>query len=584
MEQEHEDGVAENAGEDSDEDNGKIHGDVNDHVNGENDDETDSDVDNLEVRVNVRTINKLRFQFDVQLVNTEAITLDTARGHVMSDPYVMRAAEAIKLEPVQRVQVFPPVIGGVVVHQLVFFVLMNDLDEWIERHQKLIGVNFLKNNNYDLKANHKVKVRNLRRIVYKCHCSGKKRSAPLNANAAVEGEPSKKRRKVQAASIKQDCHAKLCCVLNERSKLDGSPVRVWCITYSFQHSHPLAKSDGVRAQHLSMAAKYISMDPYSRSSNGKGSNGSGISNSNNSLNNNNNTGSNGPVPNDSVELLLQNDNDPMDDAFHREESHYRRSSFHHSDNRENNDDGRDRRDSRDRGVEGAKRGTRGRSRSPDRSREHHSGSARNQHDRDDKYDGERRSSHHEHDRSARGGRSRSRSPSRFGSGSSAMRDRRVYVGNLSYDVKWTNLKDFMRQIGPVAHADVLLGPDGRSKGCGVVEYSSADDARESIRKLNDVVLMGRPVFVREDRESEARIGFSGGRNSGVPSRGGEGNTRQIYVANLPYSVNWKDMKDLFRRAGPVDRADVFMTQDMRSKGSGTVMFERASDVSRAVGT
>ncbi|KAI8355449.1 hypothetical protein B0O80DRAFT_449317 [Mortierella sp. GBAus27b] len=325
------------------------------------------------------------------------------------------------------------------------------------------------------------------------------------------------------------------------------------------------------------------MDPYSRSSNGKGSNGSGISNSNNSLNNNNNTGSNGPVPNDSVELLLQNDNDPMDDAFHREESHYRRSSFHHSDNRENNDDGRDRRDSRDRGVEGAKRGTRGRSRSPDRSREHHSGSARNQHDRDDKYDGERRSSHHEHDRSARGGRSRSRSPSRFGSGSSAMRDRRVYVGNLSYDVKWTNLKDFMRQIGPVAHADVLLGPDGRSKGCGVVEYSSADDARESIRKLNDVVLMGRPVFVREDRESEARIGFSGGRNSGVPSRGGEGNTRQIYVANLPYSVNWKDMKDLFRRAGPVDRADVFMTQDMRSKGSGTVMFERASDVSRAVG-
>ncbi|KAF9347813.1 hypothetical protein BGX34_002876, partial [Mortierella sp. NVP85] len=144
-----------------------------------------------------------------------------------------------------------------------------------------------------------------------------------------------------------------------------------------------------------------------------------------------------------------------------------------------------------------------------------------------------------------------------------MRDRRVYVGNLSYDVKWTNLKDFMRQIyaiasqseeqdatlitslyilpytcpasvGPVAHADVLLGPDGRSKGCGVVEYSNAEDAKEAIRKLNDVVLMGRPVFVREDRESEARIGFSGGRNSGHPSRGSESSTRQIYVANDKY--------------------------------------------------
>ncbi|KAF8923482.1 hypothetical protein BGZ58_002901 [Dissophora ornata] len=138
-------------------------------------------------------------------------------------------------------------------------------------------------------------------------------------------------------------------------------------------------------------------------------------------------------------------------------------------------------------------------------------------------------------------------------------------------------------LGPVAHADVLLGSDGRSKGCGVVEYQNADDAKEAIRKLNDVMLLGRPVFVREDRESEARIGFSGGRGSGLPpSRGTESGTRQVYVANLPYSVNWKDMKDLFRRAGPVDRADVFTTTDMRSKGSGTVLFERSGDVSRAV--
>jgi RNA recognition motif-containing protein len=26
-----------------------------------------------------------------------------------------------------------------------------------------------------------------------------------------------------------------------------------------------------------------------------------------------------------------------------------------------------------------------------------------------------------------------------------LRDRRVYVGNLSYDVAWTDLKDFMRE-------------------------------------------------------------------------------------------------------------------------------------------
>lgn len=98
-------------------------------------------------------------------------------------------------------------------------------------------------------------------------------------------------------------------------------------------------------------------------------------------------------------------------------------------------------------------------------------------------------------------------------------------------------------VGPVAHADVLLGHDGRSKGCGVVEYQNADDARTAIRKLNDVVLMGRPVFVREDRESEARIGFSGGRGGGpAPSGrrdagpsgggGGGGSSRQVFVGNV----------------------------------------------------
>ena len=30
---------------------------------------------------------------------------------------------------------------------------------------------------------------------------------------------------------------------------------------------------------------------------------------------------------------------------------------------------------------------------------------------------------------------------------SSQQDRRVYIGNLSYDVKWHHLKDFMRQGG-----------------------------------------------------------------------------------------------------------------------------------------
>ncbi|KFL60487.1 uncharacterized protein TERG_08678 [Trichophyton rubrum CBS 118892] len=139
---------------------------------------------------------------------------------------------------------------------------------------------------------------------------------------------------------------------------------------------------------------------------------------------------------------------------------------------------------------------------------------------------------------------------------SSQQDRRVYVGNLSYDVKWHHLKDFMRQAGEVLFADVLLLPNGMSKGCGIVEYATREQAQQAVATLSNQNLMGRLVYVREDREAEPRFtgppqrgDFGGGRGGfGGPGSGPGGGGRQIYVANLPYNVGWQDLKDLFRQA------------------------------------
>ena len=40
---------------------------------------------------------------------------------------------------------------------------------------------------------------------------------------------------------------------------------------------------------------------------------------------------------------------------------------------------------------------------------------------------------------------------------SSQQDRRVYVGNLSYDVKWHHLKDFMRQGEEFESEEEFLG-------------------------------------------------------------------------------------------------------------------------------
>lgn len=54
------------------------------------------------------------------------------------------------------------------------------------------------------------------------------------------------------------------------------------------------------------------------------------------------------------------------------------------------------------------------------------------------------------------------------------------------------------------------------------------------------------------------------------------------ILQLPYRVRWQDLKDLFRRAGTVLRADVSLGPDNRSRGYGTVLLATAEDAGRAI--
>ncbi|KIJ95074.1 hypothetical protein K443DRAFT_134539 [Laccaria amethystina LaAM-08-1] len=182
------------------------------------------------------------------------------------------------------------------------------------------------------------------------------------------------------------------------------------------------------------------------------------------------------------------------------------------------------------------------------------------------------------------------------------RENRVYVGNLSYEVKYRDLMEFMRGAGEVLFAEVLVTPTGVSKGCGIVEFASQEDAQRAVRELSEQPLLGRPVFIREDRETEARFGATPvpgkigmamagqGLHAAPPPRppshnyfGTQANPgNQLYVGNLPYQAGWQDLKDLFRTAGNIIRADINIGADGRPKGSGTVVFETPKDAQQAI--
>jgi RNA recognition motif-containing protein len=58
--------------------------------------------------------------------------------------------------------------------------------------------------------------------------------------------------------------------------------------------------------------------------------------------------------------------------------------------------------------------------------------------------------------------------------------------------------------------------------------------------------------------------------------------RVLFVGNLPFQCQWQDLKDLFRAAGDIQRADVAIGPEGRSRGFGTVLFATPEDAQNAV--
>ena len=75
---------------------------------------------------------------------------------------------------------------------------------------------------------------------------------------------------------------------------------------------------------------------------------------------------------------------------------------------------------------------------------------------------------------------------------------KLFVGNLSYDTTWQDLKDLMKTAGEPLRADVATGADGQSKGFGTVTFASTREAAKAIQALNESEFQGRIIEVRPD--------------------------------------------------------------------------------------
>ena len=92
--------------------------------------------------------------------------------------------------------------------------------------------------------------------------------------------------------------------------------------------------------------------------------------------------------------------------------------------------------------------------------------------------------------------------------------KKLYVGNLSYNIGDNNLQELFAPFGTVSSAQVIMDREtGRAKGFGFVEMGTDQEASAAIAALNGKEIEGRALTVNEARpktEGGGRGGFGGG--------------------------------------------------------------------------
>ena len=94
---------------------------------------------------------------------------------------------------------------------------------------------------------------------------------------------------------------------------------------------------------------------------------------------------------------------------------------------------------------------------------------------------------------------------------------KIYVGNLSSDVRDETIREAFESFGEVTSARVIKDKySGQSRGFGFVEMTTHSQAQTAIKSLNGKKLLGKEISVKEARprpdDGRGRMEYRGRNN------------------------------------------------------------------------
>ena len=167
---------------------------------------------------------------------------------------------------------------------------------------------------------------------------------------------------------------------------------------------------------------------------------------------------------------------------------------------------------------------------------------------------------------------------------------RIFVAHIPATIKWQDLKDHCHNTFPdmpVAYCRIATDRDsGRSLGHGLVQMENADDVEKAITALNGSTLEGSTLIARKDMRPEDRKNASRELNSARNSGDVDVKKLRVFVANIPFAFEWRDLKDHSRKILPdIPVTFCAISKDKTtgmSNGHGIIQFANPSDVAPAI--
>jgi RNA recognition motif-containing protein len=186
-------------------------------------------------------------------------------------------------------------------------------------------------------------------------------------------------------------------------------------------------------------------------------------------------------------------------------------------------------------------------------------------------------------RGGRGGGTRGSGPGAQSYTANEETEREIYVSNASFDTTKDGFIQFFKDCGEVEEVTIpTLYSTGKPKGFAFVRFATVDARNKALDK-NGVQLDGRALGIRENkgRAQRATRSMNERRATGLSSKPPGCTT--IYVGNLPWSTEEKDLQEMFEDCGEIkSKRIVRQSWTKRSRGFGYVEFEEEASVDTAV--